>query len=292
MRSASEQPRLDHVLCVSPQGLHRMAYAEWGDPSNPRVLICVHGLTRTGRDFDVLAQRLAHSYRVVCPDIVGRGRSDWLTDPVGYAIPQYVADCVQLINRLNVPTVNWLGTSMGGLIGMTLAAASPTPIHRLLLNDVGPALDSAALARIGEYVGRSETFTSFEQGVAYMRRVSASFGALSPEQWESLARHVIVQRDGGWTLHYDPLIGAAFRSLSPAAWQAAENLLWQAWSRIEIPVCVFRGESSDLLSRATVERMVATGRSVSAQEISGCGHAPALMSDEQIALVEQWFNQE
>lgn len=269
-----------------------MAYVEWGDPLNPRVLVCVHGLTRTGRDFDALARRLSQHFRVVCPDIVGRGCSDWLTDPVGYAIPQYVADCVQLINRLNVPAVNWLGTSMGGLIGMTLAAASPTPIRRLLLNDVGPALDSVALTRIGEYVGRSETFTSFEQGVTYMREVSASFGSLTPAQWEALAQHVIVQRDGHWTLHYDPLIGAAFRALSPAAWQAAESLLWQAWSRIDLPVCVFRGETSDLLSRETVERMVSTGHAVTAQEIPGCGHAPALMSDEQIALVEQWFKEE
>ena len=161
------------VCCASPSGLHRMVYYEWGERGNTKVLVCVHGLSRNGRDFDILAQALAGDYRVICPDVVGRGRSDWLRDPAGYTIPQYVADMMVLIARLDVETVHWLGTSMGGLIGMVLASLENTPVTRLLLNDVGPEISSASIRRIGEYIGRAPKFDTYDDAERYIRLVSA-----------------------------------------------------------------------------------------------------------------------
>jgi pimeloyl-ACP methyl ester carboxylesterase len=285
----SLEPRHLSVLCVNPAGLHRMAAVEWGDPHNPRVLICVHGLTRTGRDFDAVARDLSSHYRVVCPDVAGRGHSDWLPDPAMYVLPQYLADMVQLINRLNVDEVDWLGTSMGGLIGMALASATGTPVRRLLLNDVGPTLEAAALARIAEYVGRGETFDSFEQGVQYIRQVSNAFGKLSDEQWRALSQHTIVPRDGRWTLHYDPRIAQVFRDMNDGMRVESEKLLWAAWDRISCPTLVMRGEHSDLLSRSTLAAMQQRGPRAQVIEVPGTGHAPSLLDPEQIAQVRRWF---
>ena len=167
------------VQCLSPGGLHRMAYVEWGDPANPRVLVCVHGLTRNARDFDVLAQALSGHYRVVCPDVVGRGRSNWLRIKDHYQLPQYVSDMVTLIARLGVDEVHWVGTSLGGMVGMALAAQEDTPIARLVLNDIGPVLTAAAVKRIGEYVGLMPQFASFAEAEQYVRLVSATFGRLT-----------------------------------------------------------------------------------------------------------------
>ena len=186
------------VCCVSPAGLHAMAYREWGAPDNPRVLICVHGLARNGRDFDDLARALAADYRVVCPDVVGRGRSDWLRDPLAYGIPQYVADMMVLIARLDVDSVAWLGTSMGGLIGMALASLEHSPVSRLLLNDVGPVLSSESIRRIGDYIGRAPAFDTLDDAERYIRLVSAPFGALSDVQWRQLTESSLRQRAEGW----------------------------------------------------------------------------------------------
>src|SRR5512142_2979850 len=193
------------VRCLSPAGFHDMAYVEWGDPRNARVLVCVHGLTRCGRDFDFLAQALANDYRVVCPDVAGRGRSDWLKDKSLYTIPQYASDMAALIARLDVESVDWLGTSMGGLIGMLLAAQEKTPVARLILNDVGPVLSAVSLARIGEYVGKAPRFESVDQAEAFIRFVAAPFGALTDAQWRHLTVHVVkTAEDGKVDLRYDP----------------------------------------------------------------------------------------
>ncbi len=183
---SSVSPRLGFVQCISPAGLHRMAYHEWGEPTNPRVLMCVHGLTRTGRDFDTVAAALCGEYRVVCPDVVGRGRSDWLADPRRYVVPQYVSDMVTLIARLNVEQLDWFGTSMGGLIGMGLAGLPKSPVRKLLLNDVGPRIAASAVERIGAYLGLPVRFKTFEEGLAYLQTISASFGRHTPEQWREL----------------------------------------------------------------------------------------------------------
>lgn len=207
------QFRQHSVQCISPSGLHYMAYTEWGARDNPRVLICVHGLTRNGRDFDMLAQALAADYRVVCPDVVGRGRSGRLRDPSAYGIPQYVADMVTLIARLDIDSVHWLGTSMGGMIGMALAAQESTPVRRLVLNDVGPLVTVEALERIATYVGTDPTWASLDEAMAYIRVIGAPFGHLDEVQWRHLTEYSVGQRpDGRWGFVYDPLIAAPFKA--------------------------------------------------------------------------------
>src|SRR5574338_839749 len=191
-------PRHRRVQCLAPHGLHHMAYTEWGDPANPAVLVCVHGLTRNGRDFDFLARALADRYRVVCPDVAGRGRSDWLPVKEDYVLPTYAADMVTLIARLDAEQVHWVGTSMGGLIGMVLASLPGNPITRLVLNDVGPVLTKLSLARIGEYVGRDPLFPDLPAAEALIRMVSAPFGALTDAQWPHLTEHAVKPAEGGY----------------------------------------------------------------------------------------------
>ena len=289
-------PRSGHVDCLSPSGLHRMAWTEWGDPANPRVLVCVHGLTRVGRDFDRLARALADRYRVVCPDVVGRGASGRLRDPRHYGVPQYVADMVTLIARLNVDTVHWVGTSMGGLIGMTLAGQENTPITRLVINDVGPTLDAAAIARIGEYVGRPVRFATVAQAVEYVRSISLPFGLSTPDEWreitESVIRPVDDAQGAGWLMHYDPAIGLPFRAITPELAAAGEAALWALYERIRCPTLLTRGAQSDLLSPATAQRMTATGPRARLVEFAGVGHAPMFMHDGQIAVVREFLTQE
>ncbi|VCU72276.1 haloalkane dehalogenase [Pigmentiphaga humi] len=287
------EPRLQYVTCLSPAGLHRMAYWEWGDPANDQVLLCAHGLTRTGRDFDAMARRLSDRYRVVCPDVVGRGRSDWLANPAYYTIPQYVADMMPLLARLQAETLHWFGTSMGGLIGMALAGLQNSPIDRLVLNDVGPHLDPAALLRIGQYLGKAPTFGSFAEAQAYVSTVSASFGPHSEEQWRALTEHVVRQvegPDGPWSMHYDPAIAQAFATIDPAAVLAAEAALWHVYGNIACPVLVARGEQSDLLSRETVEQMCARNPQARSVEIPGVGHAPTFMTAAQIEVAERFLD--
>jgi pimeloyl-ACP methyl ester carboxylesterase len=219
------------VQCLSPSGLHRMAYVEWGASDNPRVLICVHGLTRNARDFDVLATALSSHYRVICPDVVGRGQSGRLRDPAGYAVPQYVADMVTLIARLNVDSVHWLGTSMGGLIGMALAAQENSPIHKLILNDVGPLITVDALKRIASYVGSDPTWASADEALVYVKAISAPFGPLSEAQWLHLTETSIAQRpDGRWGFRYDPRIAEPFK----AAFVDKDIDLWPVYQAIAL----------------------------------------------------------
>ena len=276
------------VRCLSPSGLHRMAYTEWGDPANPRVLVCVHGLTRNGRDFDVLARQLAGHYRVICPDVVGRGRSDWLKVPAGYVVPQYVADMVTLIARLDVDEVHWLGTSMGGLIGMGLAAQENSPITRLVLNDVGSAITGASLARIGQFVGADPTWADFAEAMAYVRAISASFGPLDDAQWQALTEHCVARRaDGRWGFVYDPAIAAPFRQ----AFDAKGVELWPIYEAIRCPTLAIRGAESDLLTRDTWLAMGQRGPRAALAEVPGVGHAPMFQTPEQIKLVTDFLLQ-
>jgi len=289
----SASPRLGFVQCISPAGLHRMAYHEWGDPANPRVLMCVHGLTRTGRDFDTLALAMCGEYRVVCPDVAGRGRSEWLRDPSGYVVPKYVSDMVTLIARLNVEQVDWFGTSMGGLIGMGLAGLPGTPVRRLLLNDVGPRITASAVERIGSYLGLPVRFKTFEEGLAYLQTISASFGRHTPEQWRELNAAILkpVQGTHGleWGLHYDPALAVPFRNTTPEQVAAGEAVMWHMFEAIEAPVLLVRGAQSDLLLRETVAEMVARGKHVSSVEIPDVGHAPTFVDPAQIAVARQFF---
>lgn len=284
--SASPSPTLEFVTCASPHGLHRLAYWSWGDPANPRVIICAHGLTRTGRDFDTLAAALAADARVICPDMIGRGRSDWVKPPELYNLPQYVADCVTLVARLNVPKVTWVGTSMGGLIGMVLASLGKTPIGRLVLNDVGPVVATGGLDRIGDNVGTDPSFDTFEAGVAQSRAWSRGFGPLTDEQWRQLNAHYVVQRaDGRWHFHYDPSLAIPYR----AAMAASIAPLWPIYDAIGCPTLITRGAQSDILLPDTAAEMRRRGPKAELIEFAGVGHAPVFMTADQIEPVREFL---
>ncbi|WP_245220252.1 alpha/beta fold hydrolase [Pusillimonas caeni] len=302
------EPRLKFVMCASPADVHRMAYWEWGDADNDKVLVCVHGLTRCGRDFDELAQRLAPHYRVVCPDVAGRGRSDWLIDPSAYTVPQYISDMLTLVARLDVDEVDWVGTSMGGLIGLGLAGAlAASALHRpqrgefglpqgrtlrlgrVVLNDIGPRLDGQGLARIADYVGRDVSFDTFDEAVAYVQSVSAGFGPHSQALWQRLTRDVFNRQDGRWVKHYDLRLAASMGLQDEAALKAAEFMLWSAYESLASPVLLLRGEQSDVLSKETADQMLARNRRSQLVEFHGVGHAPTLLTDDQIGPIEQFL---
>jgi pimeloyl-ACP methyl ester carboxylesterase len=283
------EPRLNHVQCLDAQGLHRMAYWEWGDPMNPRVLVCVHGLSRQGRDFDALAQAMQADYRVVCPDVVGRGQSDWLADPAGYQIPAYAADMVTLLARLNAGTVHWVGTSMGGLIGLVVGALKHSPVQRLVLNDVGPVLEFDALARIGTYLGMPLRWKTVEEAAAALWIISQGFGPHTEEQWLALTRPMVKAEGEGYVPHYDLNIAVPFRAITPDIAKAAEAQVWGMYDALRCPVLLLRGANSDLLSPATAKAMTERGPKAELREFAGVGHAPMLNSPDQIAVVREFL---
>jgi len=276
-------------LCLGVKGFHKMAFVAWAEPSTPEGAVptlCVHGLTRNGRDFDSLAEHLATRGPVIAPDIVGRGASDWLPDPTLYAFPTYLADVASLIARLGAPEINYVGTSMGGLIGMLLAAQPGSPIRRLVLNDIGPLVPKASLARIATYVGTAERFETLEALEAHLRRIHAPFGPLTDAQWHHLAVHGHRQlEDGSFVLSYDPAIGVPMQA------PPEDVVLWPFYDRITCPTLVIRGESSDLLLPETVQEMTTRGPKATLYEVTGCGHAPALMAEDQISRVVDFLGE-
>ena len=263
-----------------------MSYLEWGDARNRDVLVCVHGLTRTGRDFDELARALCSQFRVVCPDLAGRGESDRLADPMLYAVPQYLSDMVTLLARLDVEQVHWLGTSLGGLIGIALAAQPGAPLAKLVLNDAGPVVARGALQRIAQYVGEAPAFPSVEQGEEYIRAISAPFGPHTDAQWRFLTETWLRRNtDGTWRAHYDPRIAQAFRAALPDR----DLELWPLYDAVRCPTLVLRGEQSDLLSRDTAQAMARRGPQARLVEVAGVGHAPTLMHAAQIGVVRDFL---
>jgi pimeloyl-ACP methyl ester carboxylesterase len=287
--NAAPSPRFDSVQCLDARGLHRMAWTEWGDAANPRVLVCVHGLSRQGRDFDTLAQAMAGEYRVVCPDVVGRGRSDWLADPSGYAIPNYVADMVTLLARLNAQEVHWVGTSMGGLIGLGLAGLPNSPIRKLVLNDVGPKIEYQALLRIGEYLGDPVHWATEDDAADALWAVSQSFGPHTRGQWLALTRPQLTPDGDGFKPHYDPGIAIPFAAVSPELAAAGEALLWASYDQIRCPTLLLRGADSDLLGHQTAQQMTTRGPRAQLHEFEGVGHAPTLVQPEQVAVVRSFL---
>jgi pimeloyl-ACP methyl ester carboxylesterase len=274
------------VRCASPRGLHRVAYLEWGDPKNERVLVCVHGMTRCARDFDFLAAAMSDCYRVVCPDVAGRGDSDWLADPLLYQLPQYVADMVTLVARLDVETVHWVGTSMGALIGMALAGLPNTPVSKLVLNDAGPVVTRASLERIATYVGVAPVFPDIAAAEKYVRAINAAFGPHSDAEWRFLTE-VVVRRnaDGTRRMHYDPKLGEPFKAKLPDK----DLEFWPQWDAIGCPALVLRGAQSDLLTPETCAQMKRRGPKAKVVEIAGVGHAPTLMHADQIDIVKAFL---
>lgn len=290
-------PRLHHVHCLDAGGLHRMAYWEWGERANPRVVVCVHGLTRQGRDFDTLARSLATECRVICPDVAGRGESDWLADPMAYGIPTYVSDMVALLARLDTPQVDWIGTSMGGLIGLGVAALRDrqgrSPVRGLLLNDVGPALRAEAIERIGSYVGLPRRYASVAEAAEYLWSISRGFGPHTEAQWLALThpqlRAVDDEQGRGFVSHYDPRIALPFKAVTPQLAALGEAALWQRYDTLDVPTLVLRGADSDLLSRETAQAMTERGPKARLVELPGVGHAPTLVADEQVAIVREFL---
>ncbi|MFN4119165.1 alpha/beta fold hydrolase [Acidovorax sp.] len=311
------EPTLNYVLCPGagapaqsqPDGApaegaaaqHRMAYWEWnatGNPAHPHVVVCVHGLSRQGRDFDTLARQLSQHARVVCPDVVGRGRSDWLADAMGYQIPQYAADMLALITQLHrqapMTTLDWVGTSMGGLIGMGIAGQPglplPVPVRRLVLNDVGPVIQWEALQRIGLYLGQPVRFESLQQAADALWAISTSFGPHTPAQWLALSRAMVRDHpQGGLMLHYDPAIAVPFKALTPAAAAAGEQALWELYDRVTALTLLLRGAESDLLSHDTAQAMAARGPRAQLVEFAGVGHAPTLVAPNQVAAITDFL---
>jgi len=271
------------VRCFDPHGFHFIRYVEWGDPHNKHVLVCVHGLTRNARDFDYVAEHLEDAYRVVAVDVAGRGRSDWLRDPADYNYSVYCSDLTTLIARLGVETVDWLGTSMGGIIGMMMASLPNSPVRKLVLNDVGSLIPRASLERIGQYVGTEPVFDSFAAMEAAVRAVSP-FGELTDEQWHHVAVHGAKQDgEGRWRFRYDPGIAKNFHAAPPR-----DIDLRPIWNAVPGPALVIRGDSSDLLRADTLEEM--SGRPhTQTLVVPRCGHAPMLMDDYQAGAIRRFL---
>lgn len=308
------QPQLQHILCPqtlssvaasaqqpAPAPSRRMAYWQWnatGNPDHPHVIVCVHGLTRQGRDFDVLAQDLSRHARVICPDMAGRGHSDWLPDPLAYGLPQYALDMLALLHHLHaqapITTLDWVGTSMGGLIGMAVAGNPqlplPCPIRRLVLNDVGPRLEWPALQRITAYTGQNPHFASEEEGAAALRALAPGFGPHTDEQWLALSRPMLRPApQGGFELHYDPAIAAPMQGMTQAQSEQGEALLWALYDAISAQTLLLRGAQSDLLSSTTAQEMAQRGPRAACHTLEGVGHAPTLVDTLQRDLVRQFL---
>jgi pimeloyl-ACP methyl ester carboxylesterase len=282
-------PRLKHLQCLNGRSLHRMAYWEWGDPANDSVLVCVHGLTRQGRDFDTLARTLIDRYRVVCPDVAGRGQSDWLRDPMGYGLPLYVSDMVALLARLSARTVHWVGTSMGGLIGLGVAALGDSPVSKLVLNDVGPRLDPAGLARIGGYVGQTRRWQTLDEAADAIWAISTGFGPHAREQWLALTEPQLKTEGDSLVPRSDPDIAVPFKAITPELAAAGEAALWHTFDAVHCPTLLVRGAESDLLSRDTAREMGVRGPRARLVEFAGVGHAPMLVQPEQTRAVREFL---
>ena len=300
-----ENPTLHHVTCPGASrtdaNTHRMAYWRWGDPANPRVLLCVHGLSRQGRDFDVLARELSAHWQVICPDVVGRGHSDWLADPKSYQLFTYASNMVVLVQHLRASLglakeqlldIDWVGTSMGGLIGMGFSSVPPevsgVRLRRFVLNDVGPRLRLEALLRIGDYLGRPIRFASEQEAADYLWTISTGFGPHTPAQWLALSRPLLRPApDGqGLVLHYDPAIAEPFKGFTAETVAAGEAAVWQVYDALRCEVLLMRGADSDLLDHATAVEMSQRGPRAKLVEFAGVGHAPTLIAEDQVQAVK------
>ena len=278
-----------------------MAYWQWGDAAAAHVVVCVHGLSRQGRDFDTLAAHLVDkaqgNIRVICPDVVGRGESDWLQDPMGYQIPTYAADMLALLAQLHaqapITALDWVGTSMGGLIGMVVCGRAdlplPVPVRKLVLNDVGPAIEWQSIVRIGTYLGQPIEFDSVQQAADAMWAISTGFGPHTPAQWLALSRPMLRPvndvASGKLRLHYDPALAVPFKQATQESTLQGETMLWQLYDNIKAQTLLLRGADSDLLSPATAQAMGARGPKARLVEFAGVGHAPTLVAADQLAAV-------
>jgi pimeloyl-ACP methyl ester carboxylesterase len=275
------------LTCADPHGSHKIVYTQWGDPTNSEVVVCLPGLTRNRHDFDSLAPVLAADYRVICPDIVGRGESDWLAAPEDYGYALYVADMLTLLESIKVDKIDLVGTSLGGIIGMMLAARPDSPIRRLVINDVGPLIPKEALRRIAFYLTKSPPyFATLNEVEKYLRSNYAQFGPLTDAQWQHLAQHSAqLTEEGNYRLAYDPNIAKTLQQVV----LLKDVDLWSIWNTISCPVLVLHGEQSDVLQTETIQQMQATHPNTQAVTFEGIGHAPALLNEQQITVVKEWL---
>ena len=285
-------PRIHFFDTPNPNGepgTHRIAFYEWGDPASP-PLFCVHGLTRNGRDFDYLARALAEDYRVISVDVPGRGKSGPLDKPEWYHNGTYMQDILALAQHLGLEHFEWVGTSMGGMIGMMIAALAPGKITRMVLNDIGAELTKDGLERIATYVGRICEFPDYATADKTFRQLLMHFGVRDEEHWAHLMEHSLVkQPDGKVRLAYDPRLGDGFRMLIEQAGGIKDLSLWMFWDAIKIPVLIVRGETSDILTRDCAAKMCEANPNASLIEFAGVGHAPTLMESQQIEPVKRWL---
>jgi pimeloyl-ACP methyl ester carboxylesterase len=294
----------DYFMGLSEEGFHRVAYTEWGSSGDNRnPIICVHGLTRNGRDFDALADYLSNQGRhLFCPDIVGRGDSDWLKDPLHYTYEQYIADMNALIARTQARQIDWIGTSMGGLIGMIMASLPNSPIRRLVMNDVGPQIPVKAISRLSKYAGKDPEFSSIEEAKKYLRTIYADFGSLTDEQWHKFTETSIRETSPGkFSTKIDHGIKRS-PAKSKLAWKILLNPhkalegtlfdvdLWQLWRKVTCPVLVIHGARSDLLLPDIIRKMQSLHANMEVLEVPDAGHAPALQNPEQLEAIHQWLN--
>lgn len=278
-----------------------MAYVRWGQPDAQRVVVCAHGLTRQGRDFDLLAQALvaksAEPLQVICPDVAGRGRSQWLDNPALYQIPQYASDMLAMLSQVqanlggaSMQSLDWVGTSMGGLIGMVLAGQPglplPVGIRRLVLNDVGPAITWSSVERMKTYVGQYGQYRDLDEVAKSLWSLSQGFGPVLPEVWREMSSHMTrTGNDGALTLHYDPAIGTPLRAMTPDMAMAGEAALWALYDQIKAQTLLIRGQDSDLLTPETAMDMTQRGPRAKLETWPGFGHAPTLTGNDQIQKI-------
>lgn len=280
-----ENCKQKHVMGLNLNGFHRIKYFEWGENNN-NTLVCVHGVTRNSHDFDFIAENLCSDYRVICPDIVGRGESDHLINGEGYGYLQYNSDMNVLLARLNVPKVDWLGTSMGGIIGMVLASLPQTPIRRLILNDIGPEISRTSLVEIGEYIGRAGEFRNISKLEYYIRKIYSEFYPMSDKNWRKMAKNGSIRtKTGKYKFRMDPAIGDSFR----ANISLFDVDMWSTWNRVNCPVLILRGEKSKFFSKETAERMLETHKNVTLVEFKGAGHTPSLRSSSEVKVISDWL---
>ena len=281
----ASEPRTGLVRCITRHGFHNVAYRDWGAKNAPARVFCVHGLTRNSHDFDPLARRLSETARVICPDLAGRGASDWLTDPSDYHLLQYNMDMTVVASSFGHEPVDWIGTSLGALIGISLAGLDNAPIRRLVINDIAPEIPYSALARITSYTGDNRNFASLEEVEAHLRETLSPFGPMTDEDWRRMAKTSSFPTENGFRTHHDPDIIQNFRRY----FMFMHFNLWKFWDRITCPVLILRGEHSDFLTPRLLNRMVERLPHAEYLEFAGVGHTPTLNAPVQIDPVLDWL---
>jgi pimeloyl-ACP methyl ester carboxylesterase len=279
-------PRELRVRSIGHHGFHHIAYRDWGDVNARKTLFCVHGLTRNSHDFDPLARVLAGRNRVICPDLAGRGRSDWLENSRDYHLLQYNLDLTVLAARIGAESFDWIGTSLGGLMGIALAGIPNSPIRRLVINDIAPEIPVPALRRISLYIGEDRRFSDLEALEAHLRETLASFGPMTDTDWRRMAETSSMATSDGYRIAYDPGIAQNFRNY----WLLIHANLWRFWDRIRCPVLILRGTDSDFLTPFLLERMLRRLPHAEVIEFEGVGHTPTLNAPDQIDPVQEWLN--